>query len=86
MRDFRFVIPIKLEDLTQSSGEFDVYFVQIEYTSREVVHKLNGIYFISIIPSINHFFFKTLTTITNQLELNIFLKISMFSTVVLSID
>ncbi len=45
MRDFRFVIPIKLEDLTQSSGEFDVYFVQIEYTSREVVHKLNGIYF-----------------------------------------
>ena len=44
MRSFRFVIPIKLEDLLQSSGHLDVYSVQIEYNAREIPHKLNGEY------------------------------------------
>ena len=43
MRSFRFLIPIKLEDLTQSSGQFDVYSVRLEYTLRDIPPKLNGI-------------------------------------------
>ena len=43
MQSFRFVIPIKLEDLTQASGQFDVYSVRLTYNLRDIPTKLNGI-------------------------------------------
>ncbi|CAG2104163.1 unnamed protein product [Medioppia subpectinata] len=41
MRFFRFLIPIKLEDLRDGLAERDVYSVQLEYNSREISTKLN---------------------------------------------
>ena len=43
MHSFRFLIPIKLEDLTGSGGQIDVYSVRLNYNIRDIPHKLNGI-------------------------------------------
>ncbi|XP_054165417.1 condensin complex subunit 1-like [Oppia nitens] len=41
MRSIRFVIPIKLDDLIQSTGHPDIYSVQYKYDLRDIGHKLN---------------------------------------------
>jgi hypothetical protein len=42
MTHFRFVIPMKLDDLKTGAGEYDVYSVTHDYNAREVGHTLNG--------------------------------------------
>lgn len=84
MRSFRFVIPIKFEDLLQSSGHLDVYSVQIEYNAREIPHKLIGESHLKAISL--HLLlitsFQTVRTIFALMASNLFSRTSMSSTVV----